>query len=180
MNLQSQFEKITDALAGKGYAIIDHFLSRHEVVDILQSDEFKNSKLHFKKAGIGKLRNLQINKSIRGDYIQWIDPADTPKPIADYFERLYKLIPHLNQNLFLSLKSVEVHMTVYPVGTYYKRHLDQFKSDDHRKLSIICYLNPGWREEHGGQLRIYLPDVPLYVLHLSGWLVCFCSCHVVH
>ena len=180
MDLQTQFEKITDGLADKGYVIIDHFLSNDEVTGILQTDEFRNSKLHFKKAGIGKLQAKQINERIRGDYIQWLDPNASPGSVNIYFERLRKLISHLNRNLFLSLKDVEIHMTVYPIGAYYKRHFDQFKSDDHRKLSIICYLNIDWEEEQGGQLRIYLPEGPIDVLPLSGRFVCFRSDQYEH
>jgi SM-20-related protein len=66
-------------------------------------------------------------------------------------------------------------MTIYPAGTYYKKHLDQFKKDDHRKLSVICYLNKDWREEEGGQLRIYLEEGTQEVLPVAGRLVCFRS-----
>ena len=63
---------------------------------------------------------------------------------------------------------------------YYRRHLDQFKKDDHRKLSVICYLNEGWKEEHGGQLRIYRTDGPLDILPVAGRLVCFRSDQLEH
>lgn len=179
-DLPTQLEQISDGLAERGYAIVDSFLLDHEVGDILQTDEFKNGKLHFKKAGIGKQQDKQINASIRGDYIQWLDPAVAPACIGVYFDRLHQLIHYVNKNLYLSLKGVEVHMTVYPVGTFYKRHLDQFKSDDHRKLSIICYLNPAWREEHGGQLRMHLPEGTRDILPLSGRLVCFRSDLIEH
>lgn len=97
-----------------------------------------------------------------------------------YLERLRTLIQYLNQNLFLSLKDVEVHMTIYPVGSFYKRHLDQFKSDDHRKLSVICYLNENWEESHGGQLRLHLKDGAIDVLPTLGKLVCFRSDEIEH
>jgi SM-20-related protein len=71
-------------------------------------------------------------------------------------------------------------MTIYPPGSYYKRHLDQFKKDDHRKLSVICYLNENWKEEEGGQLRIYLPDKDIDVLPIAGRLVCFRSDQLEH
>lgn len=77
--------------------------------------------------------------------------------------------------MFLSLKDFEIHMTVYPVGAFYKRHLDQFKKEGHRKISVICYLNEEWKEEHGGQLRMYVPEGSLDVLPVSGRLVCFRS-----
>jgi len=169
------FDRIADELVDKNYAIIDSFLSAEEVKAILALPHFAHHERHFKKAGIGKNADLQINEAIRGDYILWLDKDTAPPAALVYLNRLGELIQHLNQNLFLSLKDYEVHMTVYPVGTYYKRHLDQFKKDDKRKLSVICYLNEAWKEEQGGQLRIYAEGTSLDVLPLAGRLVCFRS-----
>ncbi len=178
--LETQLAQIADGLADKGFAIIDHFLSVKEVENILLTDEFKGGKLHFKKAGIGKQLDKQINESIRGDYIQWIDPAIAPNGIQLYLHRINQLIRFLNQELFLSLKEAEVHLTIYPIGAFYKRHLDQFKLSDHRKLSIICYLNFDWQKDEGGQLRLHLPGNFLDVLPMAGRLVCFRSDQVEH
>lgn len=169
------FDRIADELVEKSYAIIDSFLSPEEVRAILALPHFAQHEQHFKKAGIGKKADLQINEAIRGDYILWLDKNTAPPSALVYLDRLQALIQHLNQTLFLSLKDYEVHMTVYPIGTYYKRHLDQFKKDDKRKLSVICYLNENWREEHGGQLRIYTEENSVDVLPLAGRLVCFRS-----
>lgn len=171
---------VADGLADNGFAIIDDFLSPAEVASILELDEFKNGLLQFKKAGIGKSQDKQINEAIRGDYIQWVDRTSAPLPIQTYLTKLNELIAFVNQNLFLSLKDYEVHMTMYPAGSYYKRHLDQFKKDDHRKLSVICYLNENWTEDVGGQLRIYLPESFVDVLPLAGRLVCFRSDQLEH
>lgn len=173
------FKPIADGLAERGYAIVPDFLSGDEVRSILQTDEFAQHKLHFRKAGVGQL-SRQVNESIRGDYIQWIDPATAPSPERVYLDRLRSLMMYLNQDLYLSLKDVELHRTVYPVGTHYQRHLDQFRTDDHRKLSIICYLNESWTENDGGQLRLYLPGGSIDVSPESGTLVCFRSDQLEH
>lgn len=178
-NLATIFNQIADGLAEHSYAVIDDFLSPREADDILVSDEFRNSKLHFKKAAIGKV-DKQINEGIRGDYIQWINPETASPGELIFLARLKEMIAFLNQNLFLSLKDVEIHRTIYPIGTSYQRHLDQFRSDDHRKLSIICYLNADWTVEQGGQLRMHLPDGSHDVLPERGRLVCFRSDQIEH
>jgi SM-20-related protein len=142
-------------------------------------EEFQKGGSSFKKAGIGNRRSLQIEETVRGDYIQWLDRS-SPTAAKVYLDRLYDLIAFLNRNLFLSLKDVEAHLTVYPAGSFYKRHLDQFKQDDHRKLSVICYLNKNWKEENGGQLRMYLTDRSLDVLPIAGRMVCFRSDQIEH
>jgi len=173
--LLSQFDRIADGLANDGISVVDDFLSKEEVSGIIHTDEFKNGLLRFKKAGIGKAQQKQVNETIRGDYIQWVDRTQAPPSIQLYLERLSQLMVCLNQSLFLSLKEAEVHMTIYPVGSFYKRHLDQFKKDDHRKLSVICYLNENWTAEEGGHLRVYLQDGSADFLPLAGRLVCFRS-----
>ena len=171
----SVFDAIADGLAEHSYAVADQFLSQREVRAIVGLEEFQNGLKAFSKAGIGKQQQYQINEGIRGDYIQWLDKRSAAPELGVYLERVQKLMEYLNETLFLSLKDFEMHMTIYPVGTYYKRHLDQFRKDDHRKLSIICYLNDEWKGEHGGHLRIYLPDGSLDILPVAGRLVCFRS-----
>lgn len=173
--MTSVFEAIADALAEHSYAIADQFLSQTEVRAIASLEDFQEALQHFKKAGIGRQHDHQINEEIRGDYIRWLDKRSAAPELSVYFQRVHALMQYLNRTLFLSLKDFEIHMTVYPVGSYYKRHLDQFKKDDHRKLSIICYLNEAWEPAHGGQLRIYLPDGPKDILPVAGRLVCFRS-----
>jgi len=178
--MNSVFDRVADGLADHGYAVINQFLSQQEVDAILQIEEFQSEGTGFKKAGVGNSKSLQIQEAIRGDFIQWLDKKNSPTSIQTYLNRLEELVKFLNQALFLSLKDVEVHMTVYPAGSFYKRHLDQFKQDDHRKLSVICYFNNDWKEEHGGQLRMYLPDRSLDVLPTAGRLVIFRSDQIEH
>lgn len=174
------FDAIADGLAEGGYAVADQFLSQQEVDAILQLKGFQSEGESFKKAGVGNSKNLQIQEAIRGDYIHWLDKRNAEPAVLTYLNKLEGLTQFLNQALFLSLKGVEAHMTVYPAGSFYKRHLDQFKHDDHRKLSVICYLNNNWKEEHGGQLRMYLQDRSLDVLPEAGRLVIFRSDQIEH
>lgn len=172
---KQQLSQLTDGLADHGYAIIDSFLTEDQVRAIVGTDGFKNGLLQFKKAGIGKQQDKQINESIRGDYIEWIEPASAAPALQVYLHKLNELIQLVNRNLYLSLKDFEVHQTIYPIGGFYKRHLDQFKKDDKRKLSVICYLNQNWKEQQGGQLRIYFDEGSLDVFPQAGRLVCFRS-----
>jgi SM-20-related protein len=173
--LTSQLNKLADQIAENGFAVIDDFLSNEEIDSVLALQGFKNGLLQFKKAGIGKNQDKQINEAIRGDYIQWIDPNNAEPPLLTYLGKLKQMIAFVNQSLFLSLKDCEVHQTIYPIGSFYKRHLDQFKKDDHRKLSVICYLNKDWKEADGGQLRMFIGTESRDILPLAGRLVCFRS-----
>jgi SM-20-related protein len=171
------FETIADGLAGKGYVVIDQFLGDVEVRQILNLGVFQSESMN--KAGIGK-ENRQFNESIRGDSILWLDRHTVQPALALYLNRLDELRIFLNQSLFLSLKDYEVHLAWYPAGAFYKRHLDQFRSDDHRKLSAILYLNEDWQESDGGQLRMYLNDETHDFFPIAGRLVCFRSDLIEH
>jgi SM-20-related protein len=172
-----QYDQIADGLASQGYACVDHFLTHEQVLAITSSDEFGDPLLQFKKAGTG--HDKQISESVRGDYIQWIDRSNASPGLNVFLERASELITFVNRSLFLSIRDYELHKTVYPAGSYYKRHLDQFKSADRRKLSVICYLNNDWSEEFGGQLRIYLPEAK-DIFPVGGRLVCFRSDMIEH
>jgi SM-20-related protein len=177
---ESAFDAIADDLANEGYAIVDNFLSDKETEQLVQLDEFQNGLLHLRKAGIGQQSDFRINESIRGDYIRWVDKATAPPSLQVYINRLNDMMRFINRSLFLSLKDIELHLTVYPSGAYYKRHLDQFKPGDHRKLSVIFYLNKDWTDDLGGQLRMYLKRGILDVLPLAGRLMCFRSDLIEH
>ncbi len=168
-------DTIIDDLANQGYAVVDSFLNAHEVDSFLELDEFRDGLLHLKKAGIGQKTDFRVNEAIRGDYIRWIDPETANGVVKTYLDRVHELMAYVNRTLFLSLKDIELHMTVYPAGAYYKRHLDQFKPGDHRKLSIITYLNKDWSEDLGGQLRMYTETGSVDFLPLAGRMVCFRS-----
>lgn len=174
------FDSIADDLANQGYTVVDNFLSDKETEQLIQLDEFQNGLLHMKKAGIGQQTDFHINESVRGDYIRWIDKTVAAPPVKLYIDRLHSMMKFINRSLFLSLKDIELHMTVYPAGAYYKRHLDQFKAGDHRKLSVICYLNKDWNDDLGGHLRMYLKGGMRDVLPVAGRLVCFRSDEIEH
>jgi SM-20-related protein len=177
---ESGFNAIADDLAERGFTIVDNFLDRKETEQVVQLDEFQNGLLHMRKAGIGRQSDFRVNESIRGDYIRWIDKVSAAPPLKLYIDRLNEMMKFINRSLFLSLKDIELHTTAYPAGTYYKRHLDQFKPGDHRKLSVICYLNKDWTDDLGGQLRMYVKNGTKEVLPVAGRLVCFRSDMIEH
>ena len=173
-NNNQQFENIADNLAENGFSVCDGFLNSGEIDAILDLKILKADIHSLKRAGIGK-ESRQVINEIRGDYIEWIDKKNPADPINVYLQQLQNLMLFLNQSLFLSMKDIEVHIARYPAGAFYKRHLDQFKKDDHRRLTVICYLNKNWTQDDGGQLRIYNDGGYVDILPEAGRLVCFRS-----
>jgi SM-20-related protein len=86
----------------------------------------------------------------------------------------------LNRRLTLGLASVEAHFAHYPVGAGYARHVDGFRSDDARVLSLVLYLNTDWPADAGGALRLHLHGGPHDIAPMQGRLVIFLSANVEH
>jgi len=177
--------KISDGLCGPGYSILDGFLNP----DTIEQIRTHMNKLHqagdFKEAGIGAVDKYQVNQSIRKDWIHWIDPVQADPAAGVFIGQLRELMERLNRLCFLGLKDFEMHYAMYPAGAFYKRHLDQFKSNDHRRLTFLCYLNTGWQEGDGGLLRMYLKngqgeETPFDVSPIAGRLVFFRSDAIEH
>lgn len=176
--LLHKFEQIADRLSEKGYAIVDNFLEAQEVRNLLDVLTHHQEQGTFKKAGIGASNQLQVDKEVRGDYIRWIEPQNALPPTQVFLDRMNEVMRYINRTCYLGLKDYEFHFTVYPPGSVYKRHIDQFKTNDHRKLSFIFYLNEDWLPEHGGNLRLYLPkengeEEEVDILPIAGRLACF-------
>ncbi|MEN7548358.1 2OG-Fe(II) oxygenase [Rapidithrix thailandica] len=169
-----------DSLAFQGYALVKDFLTPEEVQGLQKGIFAQYEQGLLDKAGIGKDGEHHVNKQVRGDLIQWIDSSVDMKELLPVQEKLKALRERLNRECFLSLKEVEMHFAMYPEGTFYKRHKDQFKQDDHRKITFICYLNPYWEAMYGGALQLYLPqkdgtEQTIQVLPEAGKLICFRS-----
>lgn len=154
----SLLDSVADSLALNSYAIIDNFLSDEEALNCLDVLQENKEEGNFKKAGIGTLGMHQIDKTIRGDEIKWLDNQNLSPASQVYMDQVGAMMRYFNRTLFLSLKDFECHFAHYPSGTFYKRHLDLLKLSDHRKLSFVLYLNPNWKEGDGGELLLYLQE----------------------
>lgn len=151
-------DAVADSLAINSYAVIDNFLTDEEALNCLSVLKYNKEKGNFKKAGIGTSNQFQIDKNIRGDEIKWLDESNLSEPNKIYIEQINAMMRFFNRTLFLSLKDFECHFAHYPIGTFYKRHLDLLKLSDHRKLSFVFYLNHNWQKADGGELLLYLKE----------------------
>ena len=150
------YEKIISGLLEDNYCIVENFFNLEEVGLLRKSLLDKYEKDDFKKAAIGNRTNENIESSVRGDFILWMNEADEGESELIFFNKLNSLIEYLNKTCFLGILQKEFHYALYPEGTFYKRHMDTFQNDDRRKLSLVCYLNDeDWKPENGGELVIY-------------------------
>lgn len=124
------------------------------------------------------------NQDIRSDYIAWLEAEDTNPTVQAYFRKMEMLRLLLNTQLFMNVQELETHVALYPIGSRYQKHLDQFSHGSslshgsgniqHRQLSAVLYLNQNWQAHHGGALKLYLDaENALDILPHAGRIVLF-------
>lgn len=172
------YEKIISDLIERQYSIVENFFSLAEVEELRNSLLHKYEEDNFKKAAIGNRTNEIIAKSIRGDFILWLNEAEAAEAEKAFFRKINDFVQYLNRTCFMGILYKEFHYALYPEGTFYKRHLDTFQNDDRRKLSMVCYLNEqDWQPQYGGELVIYTDEngveVPKTIYPFPGRMVIF-------
>ncbi|TVS12403.1 MAG: 2OG-Fe(II) oxygenase [Gammaproteobacteria bacterium] len=168
-------EGIAEHLAEPGWVVVPDFLDAvgtRAIGDLLRQ---RWASGHMRPAGVGRGRTFQVRPEIRSDRVLWVDNEAPPPVLADFLARMEALRAHLNRTAFLGLHEYECHLTAYPRGAFYGRHLDRFADQARRQVSTVFYLNPDWREQDGGVLRIETGTGSVSVLPEAGTLVLFRS-----
>ncbi|MGB0175565.1 MAG: 2OG-Fe(II) oxygenase [Owenweeksia sp.] len=179
LSLEQSIEEIADNLAQNEFCIIDDFLDEQDIKALHQAITFHREEDNFKKAGIGNAHLFQVDKEVRGDYIKWISREEAQPGTLVFLDKIEALMQSLSRILFLSLKDYECHFAIYPPGTFYEKHLDQFKSTSNRKISFAFYLNQSWKKGDGGELRLHREEI-VDIEPQAGRLALFRSDTVEH
>ena len=178
--MNEPFEVLILQLMDQRYGVIDTLLSPTLLQQLRRALEVRLDAGRFKAAGIGQQSDFHRDPSYRSDQIDWIDPHLKEGPEAEFLSLMHGFMDYLNRTCFTSLKSCEFHFARYEQGSFYKRHLDQFRSDSGRQFSVVTYLNDDWTEADGGSLVLYLPEGPQQILPLGGRTVFFKSDELEH
>lgn len=169
------FARIADDLTEKGYSIQPAALPEY-LCQTLYEHLAQMSEAKFEAAGIGRQSDLQLNSFVRRDEIAWINGSSEAGVL--WLDWSAALQQYLNRRLFLGLFSFESHFAHYGPGDFYKRHLDAFKGQQNRVLSMVVYLNSAWALEDGGELVLYSDEsdqLGLKVTPTLGTVVTFFS-----
>jgi len=177
-------EAICAALAARGFAIAPGFLAREEMLALRDAGEQRRAAGEFHAARVGRGAQMQRDIAIRGDEICWLAAASAAAPERALLARFDALRIALNRELFLGLAQSEAHFACYAQGAGYARHLDRFRDDDARAISLVLYLNDAWRVEDGGALRMFTSadarEPACEVLPRGGTLVAMRSDSIAH
>ena len=180
INFEETFSAIGRNLSEQGYCILENSLPNNIGEELLQYLDLLSSS-DFKRAGVGRGTGFVVDNQIRSDKILWITGESSSELKWIYF--CNNLKEYLNRNLYLGLSSFESHFARYAKGDFYKRHLDAFKGQGNRIVSVVYYLNKEWIEDDGGELVIYGGDIPesgKRVAPKFGTIIVFLSEEILH
>ncbi len=171
-------KEILDGIERDGWAVMPSFLEKRVALQLVEECQSAAENGDFRKAGVGRGKDLVIREDIRRDEVMWLRDESLTNGQKDYLERLEALRSEINQRFFLGLFGFEGHFAIYQEGAFYKAHLDRHAGTSDRIVTVILYLNPDWQPGDGGELKLWLTpgsnagDYKLIEPRL-GTLVCF-------
>lgn len=172
--------RIVDDLAERGWSQQNLFLPQALTLELAAECRKRSRAGELAPAAVGRGASQEVREGIRGDHIQWLEAGET-EPCDRYLQIMDSLREALNRSLFMGLEEFECHFALYPPGAFYRRHVDRFRDDDSRMVSVVLYLNTAWVPGDGGELRLYLEDDAAHdVAPLGGSLVVFLSGAMPH
>jgi len=171
---------LADDLVARGWSQQADFLPPDLISALAAECRARAAQGALAPAGVGRGAGQAVREEVRGDHIQWLE-AGQSSACDRYLQIMETLRRELNQALYLGLEEYEAHFALYPPGAFYQKHVDRFRDDDRRAVSVVIYLNQDWLPEHGGALRLHLEDERYQdILPLAGNLALFLSADMPH
>ena len=174
------FNCLVDSYISDKIGIAENFLSSALALNLKENLLILHSGDQLKSAGTGQNSGLLFNQTVRSDKIFWLDPVHNDIHENAFFKLMDEFVEYLNRNCFAGIKSYEFHYTLYPTGSFYKTHIDQFQHNDSRQFSMIIYLNDDWKIADGGELCIHFNDHLQLISPTNGKSVFFKSNELEH
>ena len=171
------FDKLIDSYLATNVGIVKDFLSQELSAHLVDNITALYAGERLIAAGTGNNLLINHNKLIRSDKIYWLDRIHNDIYENDFFDLMDSFVSHLNRSCYAGITDYEFHYTLYEKGSFYKRHLDNFKQNGNRAFSMIMYLNI---EVDGGDLRIYQGDNAQDISPNAGKSVFFKSNELEH
>ncbi len=178
--MQTTFNCLIDSFIENKVGLAEDFLSTSLAADLKANLHSLYANHQLRAAGIGNNALLVKDKLIRNDKIYWLDRQHDNAAEQLFFKLMDEFVHYLNRTCYTGITGYEFHYALYEKGSFYKRHLDQFKNNTSRAYSIILYLNADWQEKDGGELVLYHVDHIQTIAPMNGKCVFFKSSELEH
>ncbi|MEO8516229.1 MAG: 2OG-Fe(II) oxygenase [Flavobacterium sp.] len=178
--MENSFEILIASYIENKVGISDHFLSDELANHLKENLLSLNHENLLLAAGTGNAEKLTHNSLVRSDVIYWLDKKHNNKYENEFFVQIEAFIEYLNTSCYAGITGYEFHYSLYEAGSFYSKHLDQFKDDSSRQFSMISYLNNNWQEKDGGELLIHQTNNNQMISPTQGKTVFFKSNELEH
>lgn len=178
--LEKIFNTLINSFIENKVGIAEDFLSKSLSLHLKENLTALYADRLLALAGTGGNANLQYNDLFRSDIIYWLDRKHNNIHENSFFDLMDSFVMFLNETCYTGITEYEFHYTLYEKGSFYKKHLDQFRDNDSRKYSMIMYLNDEWKVDDGGELCIHHEDRTENISPVNGKSVFFKSSELQH
>lgn len=178
--MQAIYDTLITSFIKNEVGIADNFLNLPLAAFLKQNLLGLYDKEQMRSAGTGNSAMILHNKMVRNDKIYWLDPLRENLHEASFFKLIDNFITYLNATCYTGITGYEFHYTLYEKGSFYQKHIDQFKSNKSRAYSMIMYLNTNWQLADGGELCIHHTNSLQNITPINGKCVFFKSSDLVH
>ena len=178
--LEIDFETLITRYLETNVGTSDHFLS-DVLLENLRNNLLKlYQKNCFLPAGTGNNIKLNHDVEVRSDSVYWLDRKHENMYENEFLNRIEEFILYLNKTCYAGITGYEFHYSLYEIGSFYKKHLDQFQDNSSRKYSMVTYLNNDWQDGDGGHLMVHHANGNQHISPTLGKTVFFKSSELVH
>lgn len=178
--MDSAFHTIIEDFIANNIGVCELFLPvplalelKKNLLDLIDNDALK-------LAGVGNDIAITKNKLLRNDKIYWLDTAHGNLFENKFLAIMDAFVVYLNTTCYTGITGYEFHYTLYPSGSFYRKHKDQFQNNDSRQFSMIFYLNTAWKSGDGGELCVYHDAATQLITPTNGKAVFFRSNELAH
>ncbi len=178
--MEKIFNTLINSFIENKVGIAENFLSEPLSGHLKQNLLALYTKRLLQVAGTGDNTKVNYTDLFRSDVIYWLDRGHNDVHENSFFALMDEFVSFLNETCYTGITGYEFHYTLYETGSFYKKHLDQFRTNDSRKYSMIMYLNEDWKIEDGGELCIYHKDRTENISPVNGKSVFFKSSELEH
>ncbi len=178
--MENSFETLIASYIENKVGISEHFLSDELANHLKENLLSLNHNNLLLTAGTGNAEKLTHNTLVRSDVIYWLDKKHNNPHENAFFVQIEAFIDYLNTSCYAGITGYEFHYTLYEAGSFYSKHIDQFKDNSSRQFSMISYLNNNWSAKDGGELLIHQLNNNQKISPTQGKTVFFKSNELEH
>lgn len=133
-----------ETLFQEGYTVFRHPVITESHIKTLDSQTRSPSQVASGASGLRSCEQAWLDTGIIPDIDQWQE----------------SIRGSLSNAGRIGLTWCETQYAVYPIGGYFRRHIDTPQSHSTRTFTMVSFLTQDWTQQDGGQLRLGAQDIP--------------------